>query len=257
MTAIARRSSLALLALVGLGCDQPAEVPTSPTAVAEPSAGAMLAEKKAEPAEPELAANLPADVSQIDREARREDEGAGQAGSLGRVEGDVKLEKVNFDEFLSRIAAEQDGQVHDGRRLGDLVRPVQGELPARRRDAPEVRRQGPGRRLALVRRPGRRPSRSATPRQFLAEKKAVFTNFLLDEEQGVGFEKLDINAIPAVFLYGPDGKEVKRFTMDDPNHQFTYDEVEKTVVALLDGKPAAQMIARQSAGTADASRTVA
>ena len=74
-------------------------------------------------------------------------------------------------------------------------------------------------------------------RQFLAEKKAIFTNFLLDEEQGVGFEKLDINSIPAVFLYGPDGKQVKRFTMDDPNNQFTYDEVEKTVVALLDGKP--------------------
>ena len=50
------------------------------------------------------------------------------------------------------------------------------------------------------------------------------------------FEKLKINAIPAVFVFGPDGKEVKRFTMDDPNNQFTYDEVEKAVVALLDGK---------------------
>ncbi len=32
---------------------------------------------------------------------------------------------------------------------------------------------------------------------------------------------------PRGLLYGPDGKEVKRFTMDDPNNQFTYDEVEK------------------------------
>ncbi len=52
-----------------------------------------------------------------------------------------------------------------------------------------------------------------------------------------GSRSLNIGAIPAVFVYGPDGKEVKRFTMDDPNNQFTYDEVEKSVVALLDSKP--------------------
>ena len=73
--------------------------------------------------------------------------------------------------------------------------------------------------------------------EFLKEKKAVFTNFLLDEDFGVGFEKLDVGAIPAVFLFGPDGKEVKRFTMDDTENQFTYEEVEKVVAALLDGKP--------------------
>jgi thiol-disulfide isomerase/thioredoxin len=71
---------------------------------------------------------------------------------------------------------------------------------------------------------------------FLREKKAVFTNVLLDENFGEGFEKLDIGAIPAVFVFAPDGKEVKRFTMDDPNNQFTYDEVEKAIAALLDVK---------------------
>jgi len=73
--------------------------------------------------------------------------------------------------------------------------------------------------------------------KFLQEKKAEFTNILLDEEFGVGFEKLNIGAIPAVFLYGPDGKEIARFTMEDPNNQFTYDDVEKAIVAVLDGKP--------------------
>ena len=73
----------------------------------------------------------------------------------------------------------------------------------------------------------------AEAESFLREKHAAFTNVVLKEEFGAGFEKLDINAIPAVFLYGPDGKEVKRFTMDDPNNQFTYDEVEKDVVARL------------------------
>jgi thiol-disulfide isomerase/thioredoxin len=76
-------------------------------------------------------------------------------------------------------------------------------------------------------------------KEFLRSKKATFLNVLLDEDFGVGFEKLDINSIPAVFLFGPDGKEIKRFTMDDPNNQFTYPEVEKAVEALLDGKPIA------------------
>ena len=75
-------------------------------------------------------------------------------------------------------------------------------------------------------------------RKFLREKKARFLNVLLDEDYGVGFEKFEINAIPAVFLYSADGKLVKKYTMDDPNNQFTYDQVEKDVAALLGGKPA-------------------
>lgn len=73
--------------------------------------------------------------------------------------------------------------------------------------------------------------------KFVKSKKAVCTNVLLNESFGEGFEKLDIGAIPAVFVYGPDGKELKRFTMDDPNNQFTYAEVEKSVAAILDAKP--------------------
>ena len=76
----------------------------------------------------------------------------------------------------------------------------------------------------------------AEAERFLKEKKAAFTNVLLDENFGDGFDKLNINAIPAVFIFGPDGKEVKRFTMDDPNNQFTYDDVEKAVANLLDAK---------------------
>ena len=73
-------------------------------------------------------------------------------------------------------------------------------------------------------------------KKFLESKKSSIINILLDEGSGGGFEKLNINAIPAVFVYGPDGKEVKRFTMDDTKNQFTYDEVEKAISALLDAK---------------------
>lgn len=76
-------------------------------------------------------------------------------------------------------------------------------------------------------------------RAFLREKKATFLNVLLDEDYGVGFDKLDISTIPAVFVFDRDGKQVKKYTMDDPNHQFTYEQVEKDVSALLSGKPTA------------------
>jgi thiol-disulfide isomerase/thioredoxin len=76
----------------------------------------------------------------------------------------------------------------------------------------------------------------AEAERFLKEKNAAFTNVLLDENFGDGFDKLNINAIPAVFIFGPDGKELRRFTMDDPKNQFTYDEVEKAVADLLDAK---------------------
>jgi thiol-disulfide isomerase/thioredoxin len=75
----------------------------------------------------------------------------------------------------------------------------------------------------------------AAAEKFLQEKQAVFMNILLDENFGDGFDRLNISAIPAVFLFGPDGKEIKRFTMDDPDHQFTYEQVEKELTGLLAG----------------------
>ncbi len=74
-------------------------------------------------------------------------------------------------------------------------------------------------------------------RAFLSEKGANFTNVLLTEQDFGGYEKFDIGTIPAVFLYDPSGKEIRRFTMDDPNNQFTYDEVEQVVTTLLKGEP--------------------
>jgi thiol-disulfide isomerase/thioredoxin len=75
-------------------------------------------------------------------------------------------------------------------------------------------------------------------KKFLEEQHAVFTNYVLTDEQNAAFDKLNVNGIPAVFLFGPDGQEIKRFTGDDPNDQFTYDQVERTVAAMLKGEPA-------------------
>lgn len=72
--------------------------------------------------------------------------------------------------------------------------------------------------------------------KFLTEQKAVFSNVIIDGDPGDLYEFLDISAIPAVFVYGPDGKQLKRFTLDDPNNQFTYEQVEQYVKGLLAGK---------------------
>lgn len=71
---------------------------------------------------------------------------------------------------------------------------------------------------------------------FLKEKNATFTNVLLNEEEGVAFERLKMQAIPAVFLFSPDGKVVRSFTLDDVDNQFTYEDVEKAVVEILGSK---------------------
>jgi thiol-disulfide isomerase/thioredoxin len=73
----------------------------------------------------------------------------------------------------------------------------------------------------------------AAARKFIAEQGATFANYRLDEERDQMFEKFDISTIPAVFVYDASGKEVKRYTWDDPNNQFTYKQVEEEVAALL------------------------
>jgi thiol-disulfide isomerase/thioredoxin len=71
---------------------------------------------------------------------------------------------------------------------------------------------------------------------FLKDKHATFTNLILNERTDDAFEKLNIGAIPAVFLYTPDGKELKRFTLDDVDKLFTYEQVEAYVKDYLAGK---------------------
>ena len=82
-----------------------------------------------------------------------------------------------------------------------------------------------------------KPKKVSEAQAFLVEKKATFRNYILTDPMDVAFEKLDITAIPAVFLFGPDGKEIKRFTLEDVNNLFTYEQVEEAVKAYLDGKP--------------------
>ena len=80
------------------------------------------------------------------------------------------------------------------------------------------------------------PAAVKAAESFLREKRANFTNLRLAEDPTVVYETFDFSAIPAVLLFRPDGSLLRKFTMDDPNHQFTYDEVEKAIEDHLAGK---------------------
>lgn len=76
------------------------------------------------------------------------------------------------------------------------------------------------------------PKDRAAALKFLRKQEATFANYLLDEDTTTWQDHWDLKGIPAVFLYR-DGKRIARFDCDDPDNQFTYADVEKTVRRLL------------------------
>lgn len=150
--------------------------------------------------------------------------------------GDVTLERLNWKQFQARLAANKNVKYTIVDAWSTTCGPCKENFPHLVEMHRKYSRQG----LAVISLSLDDPTDKAAvaeAERFLKSRKAGFTNILLDENLGDGFERLNINAIPAVFIFAPNGKEVKRFTMDDPNKQFTYEQVEKTVVALLDSKP--------------------
>lgn len=71
---------------------------------------------------------------------------------------------------------------------------------------------------------------------FLTEQKATFPNFLLDRDEDDTKKWMDsknVKSIPVVLVYDRDGKLAKKFDLDNPDDQFTYEQVNKLVDQLL------------------------
>ncbi len=161
-------------------------------------------------------------------------------GLLGAAPADVKLESLKYPAFVARLTEAKSKNYRYS--LVDAWASNCGPCKENFPHLIEMNRKYAGKGLQVISLSLDDVSDAKAveeARKFLEEKKATFLNVLLDEEFGVGFDKLDISAIPAVFVYGPDGKLVKKYTMDDPNNQFTYEQVEKDIAALLDAKPTA------------------
>jgi thiol-disulfide isomerase/thioredoxin len=222
VTANTRPTWLALLvlALAATGCEtKPEESATAPNNPAPEASVAVQAAPSPAPTASEV-----------------KSEPVAVPAPPAATEGGVTLEKVKYDALLKRIAANKDAKYTIVDAWATWCGPCKENFP----HVVAMNEKFAGKGLAVISLSFDDPADAKQVEEakaFLNEKKATFTNILLDEEQGVGFEKFGVNSIPAVFLYGPDGKEIKRFTMDDPNNQFTYDEVEKTVEDLLAGKP--------------------
>ena len=73
----------------------------------------------------------------------------------------------------------------------------------------------------------------AAAREFLRKQNAVFENYLLDENILQDFEKLDLLGIPAVLIYDREGRRRYKLTGDDPQRQFTHQDVEQAVATLV------------------------
>jgi thiol-disulfide isomerase/thioredoxin len=60
--------------------------------------------------------------------------------------------------------------------------------------------------------------------EFLTKKGATFQNVLLNVESDTLFETIELASIPAVYVFGTDGKLAKRFDNDNakPGEDFTY-----------------------------------
>ncbi len=81
-----------------------------------------------------------------------------------------------------------------------------------------------------------KPPESYKPKvlEFLTKSNATFPNVLLNVDPDTLFEKIDLASIPAVYVFGTDGKIAKRFDNDAGGGEFTYaKDIEPFVEDLL------------------------
>lgn len=66
--------------------------------------------------------------------------------------------------------------------------------------------------------------------EFLTQKKAAFSNYLISNESDQVYDKLKLSSIPAVYVYGVNGTLAKRFSEEEG--VFSY---EKDVIPFVEG----------------------
>lgn len=73
------------------------------------------------------------------------------------------------------------------------------------------------------------PDKSDRPLKFLRQVEARFPNFLLDESEEAWQKKWDTGGPPIVFVYGKDGKQVKKF--EAPSYETDVEPLVKKLLA--------------------------
>jgi thiol-disulfide isomerase/thioredoxin len=153
---------------------------------------------------------------------------AAYSASAAPADDEVKLVKVRYDELIARIAANKGAKLTMVDLWATWCAPCKENFP----HVVEMHHKYASKGLAVVSLSlddPDQPKKIADAEAFLKEKRATFPNYYLAEATEAAFDKLNIGVIPAVFLYGPDGKEIQRFTLEDVDKPFTYEQVEAAV----------------------------
>ena len=154
------------------------------------------------------------------------------AAAPSPAEDEVTFVKLKYDDMLARIAANKGAKITIVDAWATWCAPCKENFPHLVEMHKKYAKQG----LAVVSLSlddPDQPKKLAEAAAFLKEKGATFPNYYLAESTEAAFERLNISAIPSVFMYGPDGKEIKRFTLEDVDHPFTYEQVEETIKEKL------------------------
>ncbi len=225
--ATARTLGIFALSALGVGCGGNTPVGPHPVSINKTPEVILSPEAPAEKsAKPEAAKPREAPGSR----PRTEKSGATRSAIVEPAE--VRLVAIKYEDLKGRIVADKAARLTMVDVWSTTCPPCKENFPHVVRMNAKYKDKGLAV-ISLSMDPPDDPKAVEQAEAFLREKQATFTNLRFSEAPEVGYEGLNFFALPAVFLFTPDGNLVKRFTYDDPNNQFTYDEVEKDVDARL------------------------
>ena len=154
------------------------------------------------------------------------------AGGPGQQPGEIKLEVVKYNQLVEAIKAQR-GKVVVVDVWSTLCIPCMKEFPNLIQLQQRYGRNG----LVCMSVTIDELQKQQAALAFLQRQGASIPNFLLDEDPAVWEEKWDVKSVPIVFVIGRDGQRAAKFNSDDPQHDFTYADVEKLVQQLLPQNP--------------------
>jgi thiol-disulfide isomerase/thioredoxin len=148
----------------------------------------------------------------------------------------VELVPVTFDEMLARIAANKKAKLTLVDAWATWCGPCKENFP----HVVEMHQKYADKGLAVVSLSlddRSKPKQVGEAHEFLREKKAVFTNFLLDEEFGDGFDKLNVKRHPRRVPLRPRRQRSEAVHPGRHREPVHVRGRRESVAALLDGKP--------------------
>ena len=78
------------------------------------------------------------------------------------------------------------------------------------------------------------PEAIESAKAFLIKQKADFAHYFMNENLMLSFDKLDLLGIPAVFIYDAEGQLSHRLTGDNPNKQFSEEDIKDALNILIE-----------------------